>query len=82
MKKFTRDLLLLKHKHHGGATSIQREINQLNELLHEVETSSKYYIAYELIDVNRYKVLHDQVSISKALKPRGLKPFQFLINRN
>ncbi len=82
MKKFTRDLLLLKHKHNAGGKSIQREINQLNELIHQLETSRNYYVAYELIDVNRYKVLHDQVSISKALKPRGLKPFQFLINRN
>ena len=82
MKKFTRDLLLLKHKYRSGQDSIQREVNQLNALLHEVETSSQFHIVYELIDVNRFKVLHDQLSVSKALKPRGLKPFQFLINRN
>lgn len=51
-------------------------------LLFQIETSPSYYTSYELIDVNRYKVLHDNVTISKALKPKGLKPFQFLINRN
>jgi hypothetical protein len=82
MKKFTRDLLLLKKKNHPAGPSLQREINSLNALLHQVETSRTLHIAYELIDVNRYKVVHEEVYIMRALKPRGLKPFQFLVNRN
>jgi hypothetical protein len=82
MKKFTRDLLLLKKKNHPTGPSLQREINSLNALLHQVETSRTLHIAYELIDVNRYKVVHEELYIMRALKPRGLKPFQFLVNRN
>jgi hypothetical protein len=82
MKKFKRDLILLKRDEQSTSLSIQREIDRINTLLFQIETSPSYYISYELIDVNRYKVLHDNVTISKALKPKGLKPFQFLINRN
>jgi hypothetical protein len=82
MKKFKRDLILLKRDEQRTGLSIQREIDSINVLLFQVETSPAYYTSYELIDVNRYKVLHDNETISKALKPKGLKPFQFLINRN
>ena len=82
MKKFKRDLILLKRDEQSTGLSIQREIDRINMLLFQIETSPSYYTSYELIDVNRYKVLHDNVTISKALKPKGLKPFQFLINRN
>jgi hypothetical protein len=82
MKKFKRDLILLKRNEQRTGLSIQREIDSINMLLFQVETSPTYFNSYELIDVNRYKVLHDHVTISKALKPKALKPFQFLINRN
>jgi hypothetical protein len=82
MKKLTRDLLLLKKKDHPAGPSLQREINSLNALLHQVETSRTLHVAYELIDLNRYKVIHDEIYILRALKPRGLSPFQFLVNRN
>lgn len=82
MKRQTRDLLLLRKDDVWDENSIEMEIAVLNNLLQNVETTAALCVAYELIDINRFKILHDQPSISKVLKPNALKPFQFLVNRN
>ncbi len=82
MKRQTRDLLLLRKDDVQDDTSIEMEVAVLNNLLQSVETTAALCVAYELIDINRFKILHDQLSISKVLKPNALKPFQFLVNRN
>ena len=82
MKRQTRDLLLLRKDDVQDQKSIEMEIAVLNNMLQNVETTAALCVAYELIDINRFKILHDQLSISKVLKPNALKPFQFLVNRN
>ena len=82
MKRQTRDLLLLRKDDVRDKTSIEMEVASLNNLLQNVETTASLCVAYELIDINRYKILHDHLSISRVLKPNGIKPFQFLVNRN
>jgi hypothetical protein len=82
MKRQTRDLLLLRKDDVRDKTSIEMEVAVLNNLLQNVETTAALCVAYELIDINRYKILHDHLSISRVLKPNRLKPFQFLVNRN
>lgn len=82
MKRQTRDLLLLRKDEVQDENSIEMEVALLNNLLQSVETTAALCVAYELIDINRFKILHDQLSISKVLKPNALKPFQFLVNRN
>ncbi len=82
MKRQTRDLLLLRKDEVQDEKSIQLEVAVLNNLLQNVETIAALCVAYELIDLNRFKIFHDQLSISRVLKPNGLKPFQFLVNRN
>jgi hypothetical protein len=82
MKRQTRDLLLLRKDDVQDEKSIELEIAVLNNLLQHVETTAALCVAYELIDLNRFKILHDQLSISRVLKPNALKPFQFLVNRN
>ena len=82
MKRQTRDLLLLRKDDVQDEKSIEMEIAVLNNLLQNVETTAALCVAYELIDINRFKILHDQLSISRVLKPNALKPFQFLVNRN
>lgn len=82
MKRQTRDLLLLRKDDVQDEKSIELEIAVLNNLLQNVETTAALCVAYELIDINRFKILHDQLSISRVLKPNALKPFQFLVNRN
>jgi len=82
MKRQTRDLLLLRKDEVQDEKSIEMEVAVLNNLLQSVETTAALCVAYELIDINRFKILHDQLSISRVLKPNALKPFQFLVNRN
>lgn len=82
MKRQTRDLLLLRKDEVQDEKAIEMEVAVLNNLLQSVETTAALCVAYELIDINRFKILHDQLSISRVLKPNGLKPFQFLVNRN
>jgi hypothetical protein len=82
MKRQTRDLLLLRKDDVQDEKSIEMEVAVLNNLLQSVETTAALCVAYELIDINRFKILHDQLSISRVLKPNALKPFQFLVNRN
>lgn len=82
MKRQTRDLLLLRKDDVRDKISIEMEVAVLNNLLQNVETTASLCVAYELIDINRFKILHDHLSIARVLKPNALKPFQFLVNRN
>lgn len=82
MKRQTRDLLLLRKDEVQDEKSIEMEVAVLNNLLQKVETTAALCVAYELIDLNRFKIFHDHLSVSKALKPNAIKPFQFLVNRN
>lgn len=82
MKKQTRDIILLRKDMAPDEQSIEREVVVLNSLLQKVETIDSLCVAYELIDLNRFKVVHDRTALGKVLKPNALKPFQFLFNRN
>lgn len=82
MKKLTRDLLLLRKDGCYDDHTIEREVESIGRILQHVETISSFCIAFELIDLNRFKIYHDQPSIGKAMRQGGLKPFQFLNNRN
>ena len=82
MKRQTRDLLLLRKDEVHDEKSIEMEVAFLNNLLQKVETTAALCVAFELIDLNRFKTFHDHLSVSMALKPNAIKPFQFLVNRN
>lgn len=82
MKKQTRDLLLLRKEEWVDDRTIEREVESIGKLLQEVESMSSLCIAFELIDLNRFKIFHDERSIAKAMRNGGLKPFEFLFNRN
>ena len=62
--------------------NIEREVECLNYLLQTVETISSLCKAHELIDLNRFKIYQDTLAITKALKQKEQKPFQFIINKN
>lgn len=82
MKKHTRDLLLLRKDGLENEDIIEKEVASINRLLQNVETIQSLSIAFELIDLNRFKIYHDERSIGKAMRNGGLKPFEFLCNRN
>jgi hypothetical protein len=82
MRKHTRDLLLLRKEEMENDDTINREVESISRLLQKVETIQALSIAFELIDLNRFKIHHDQLSIGKAMRNGGLKAFEFLFNRN
>ncbi len=82
MKRLKRDLILLRKEEQLDELSIEREVECLNYLLQTVETISSLCKAHELIDMNRFKIYQDTLSITKALKQKELNPFQFIFNKN
>jgi hypothetical protein len=82
MKRLKRDLILLRKEDQLDDLNIEREVECLHHLLQTVETISSLCKAYELIDMNRYKIYQDTLTITKALKQKDLKPFQFIFNKN
>lgn len=82
MKRLKRDLILLRKDDQLDELNIEREVECLNYLLQTVETISSLCTAHELVDMNRFKIYQDTLTITKALKQKELKPFQFIINKN
>jgi hypothetical protein len=82
MQPLRRDLLLMRREMNPDPKLIEREVTSLDHLLRKMETSVILYQSFELMDLNKFKIIRDTVSLSKAMKPSGVKPFQFLINRN
>lgn len=75
-------MLLLRKDEWVDERTIEKEVESIGRLLQTVETISSLSKAFELIDLNRFKIHHDERSISKAMRNGGLKPFEFLCNRN
>ena len=82
MKGIKRDIILLRRDSFPNKTSLEQEVLQLNELLQAIEKSDQLFVAYELIDLNRFRVISKSHVISKAIKSSNQKPFEFLINKN
>lgn len=82
MRKLKRDLILLRKEDQLDELNIEREVECLDYLLQMVETISSLSRAHELIDMNRYKIYQDTLTVSKALKQKENKPFQFILNKN
>ena len=82
MATLRRDILLMRREINPDPKMIEREVTSLDQLLRETESTENYYTSFELIDLNRFVILHDKLHINKAMKRNALKPFQFLVNRN
>jgi hypothetical protein len=82
MQALRRDLLLMRKEINPDPKMIEREVTSLDQLLKSAESSNQFFICFELLDLNKFKIFRDQLSIAKAMKPKGLKAFQFLVNRN
>lgn len=81
MDKFNRDLLVL-FKEESNPKTIEHEVELLHELLFYVEKIDNLVVAYEVINVNKYKIYSDKKIIRGTLNHKNLKPFIFLNNKN
>jgi len=82
MNPRNRDLLVLTKKELMNQQQLEHEIELLNDLFYLVENSSSFYIANEVIDINRYKVIRKSQQVRQILKEQKLKPFVFISNKN
>ena len=82
MNRQNRDLIILRKEALPNQQSIEQEVASLNFLLQEVESSSHFCDSFELIDLNKFKIIKKAHLLSMAVKSNKKKPFEFLINCN
>jgi hypothetical protein len=82
MKAGNRDLLVLVKDGKVNHDQIESEIEQLNSILFGLETVDCFCIAHEVFDVSRRRVLVNRTKIVQLIHHPGLKPFQFILNKN
>lgn len=62
--------------------AIEREVNRLNQLLKQVESSITCYASYEILDLNNSKRSRNAFHVSKMMRSQEDKPFIFLTALN
>lgn len=82
MNPRNRDLLVFTKKQVMDKAEFERQIEQLNDLFYLVETSNAAFIANEVIDVNRYKIITNINKVRSIMQSQYLKPFVFINNKN
>ncbi|HVZ97423.1 MAG TPA: hypothetical protein VG847_11145 [Chitinophagaceae bacterium] len=82
MNKFNRDLLVLFKEELMNPQAIEHEVEMLHELLYSVEKAENLVVAYEVIDLNNYKINAEEKAVRKTISTRELRPFVFLNNKN
>ncbi|WP_126969535.1 hypothetical protein [Gynurincola endophyticus] len=82
MKSSNRDLLVLVKDENVDDSAIQSELESLNQLLYWYETENNSLKCYEVIDVDKHKILQTKQHIQKALAKLSKQPFLFLLNKN
>jgi hypothetical protein len=82
MKGIKRDIILLRKESFPNKQSLEKEVMLLNDMLQAIEKSGKMADSFELVDLNRFKVISKSHLVSSAIKTAIPKPFEFLINKN
>ena len=82
MNNANRDLLVLFNQELMTPQSIEHEVEMLHQLLYDIERVENLIIAYEVIDLNKYKVSNKPLLLRKFFRERELKRFVFLNCKN
>ncbi|HYJ62711.1 MAG TPA: hypothetical protein VEV62_03125 [Parafilimonas sp.] len=82
MNPRNRDLLVFTRKEKMNQDELERQIELLNDLFYIVEASNAAYIANEVIDVNRNKIISKLKHVRTILQEQRLTPFVFISNKN
>jgi hypothetical protein len=82
MKSPNRDLLVLLKNEYMSEQAIEQEVERLNALLFHVESLHSFCVSHEIIDLNKFKIFHDQKTVMHVIRQKELKPFQFISNMN
>lgn len=82
MKSPNRDLLVLLKDETMSEQAIEQEVEKLNSMLFRLERSECFSKAHELIDMNKFRLVHDARQIQQFAREKQQKPFVFLCNLN
>jgi len=82
MKGSKRDIIILRRKAFPNRRSIELEVILLNSMLQAIENSEKMLSSFEMLDLNRFRLVSQPNLLAKAIKDPSPKPFEFLINKN
>lgn len=82
MNRINRDLLVLFNQELMSPQAMENEVELLHELLFTVERLDNLVIAHEIIDLNKYKVINNEIVLRKIIRLQELKPFIFLNCKN
>jgi hypothetical protein len=80
MKTPNRDLLVLLKNEFASQQAIEQELQSINHMLIQAESTEQFCRAHELAD--RYRITSKPKRILRAIRFTELKPFRFLINKN
>ena len=82
MNRINRDLLVLFNQELMSPKAMENEVELLHELLFAVERLENLVTAHEIIDLNKYKIINKETTLSKIIRLQELKPFVFLNCKN
>lgn len=82
MNRINRDLLVLFNQELMSPKAMENEVELLHELLFTVERLENLVTAHEIIDLNKYKIINKETTLSKIIRVQELKPFVFLNCKN
>ena len=82
MKSLNRDLLVLLKDESMSEQAIEQEVEKLNAMLFNVESIDNFCTAHEMIDLNKYKIVHNRKQVMQTIRQKEIKPFVFLCNLN
>ena len=82
MNKSNRDLLVLFKQELLSPQVIEETVDWLHEILQTTERLNNLVIAHVVLDLNKYKVVHNPLVLRNTLRKDPLKPFIFLNCKN
>jgi len=82
MNKSNRDLLVMFKQELMNPQAIEHEVFLLHELLFTVERLDNIVTAYEIIDLNRYKIINKAFFVKECIRLQKETAFVFLNNKN
>jgi hypothetical protein len=82
MKTPDRDLLVLVRDEYMSETFMEKELEQLNDMLFQFETIEKFCLVHEIFDLNKYKIITKPGLMQQIIRQKELKAFQFVYNKN
>jgi len=82
MNRINRDLLVMFNQELMSPQAMENEVELLHELLFTVERLDNLVTTHEIIDLNKYRVINDDIILRKIIRLQELKPFIFLNCKN